>query len=459
MKKSLLLGASALAAVALAAPQAADAGEMKVGGYYQFRMLSTDNTPGDIAGEENAEFWSQRVLLNFDFIASEKSHAHMLVRALDSKVVQGADAFIGAPDWQIRQAWLETEAWGVGMKVGNMPISMNDRILIDTVHDNTSVGAALLSKNFGGTTVVGGLVKVSEFAGTAATYSAQALADSRDVDLWVLSALGKVNNIDYQATAAFLNQQDNFVTALGASNTAFGAANGTGTVVTLNDNVTDGWLALTLGTTIEGIDLTGTAIYETGMDNTTAGSQLEDDGFIVAGRVKGKAGFGTWQGYGFYSGEDYTAPYPGGDQPKWSDTWDSGGTGAYDLMQAALSSTGGAAAVGAVPAANNSIANDTSNMWGIGAGLAIKAGAWTIKPQLDYAQIVEEKVVNSAGVATNANYDKAFGGTLGFSTKIQEATTLDISGTWVDPTIATNAAAGTTDDVMHYVQASVKMSF
>ncbi|MBF0440202.1 MAG: hypothetical protein HQL93_13945 [Magnetococcales bacterium] len=454
MKKSILLGTAALAAVALAAPQAADAGETKIGGYYQFRMASMDNTPGDAAGDENANYWAQRLQLNVDMKASDKSHAHLVTRVLDNNTVQGNDATLAVgttattANWQVRQLWLETEAWGVGLKVGNMPVALNDGILVD--HDVTSYGTILLSKNFGGVTVIGADVKVAE--GSAMTVGVN--ANHMDTDLYVLSALGKVNSIDYQVTGAYLHE-DNSVTAVAANPVLGTVGNGLG-AKTGTGSVNDGWLALTLGGQIQGIDLTGTAIYETGMSNVTNDSQLDDSGVLLALRGKGKTGFGGWNAYAFYGSEDYTAPVAGGDQPHWSPTWDSGGAGAHDLMERALSSTLGGGANGA--AATTNIATDVSNMWGVGAGLAINAGAWTIKPSLDYARLVEETITN--GVAGAAPYRSAWGGTLGFSTKIQEGTTLDLSGTWVDPNRSNNAVGtAATEDTMHYLQASVKMDF
>ncbi|MBF0191527.1 MAG: hypothetical protein HQL99_10390 [Magnetococcales bacterium] len=445
MKKSILLGAAALAAVALAAPQAADAGELKIGGYYQFRATSMDNNPADAIGEESANYWAQRLQLNLDMKASDKSHAHAVVRALDSNHVDGADSTVTAADaqaeWVIRQMWLETEAWGVGLKVGSMPIALNDGILVN--HDVTSYGSILMSKNFGGVTVVGADVKVNE--GNPAMSVATANGNHMDVDLWVLSALGKFNTVDYQVTGAYLNQET-MLSAAGAA-MAYGAANGTGLKLAGNENISDGWLALTLGGNIQGIDVTGTAIYETGMDNVTAGSQLEDDGFMFGARAKGKTGFGGWNAYAMYGSEDFTAVVPGGDQTFWSSTWDMGGAGSVDLMKSAL--TG---------ANNNSLATSQSNIWGLGAGLSVNAGAWTIKPSLDYAQIVEERVSSNTPVANFVKYDSAWGGTLAFSTKIQEGTTLDLSGSWVDPN-SSDLVVGTTEDIMHYVQASVKMDF
>ncbi|MBF0341941.1 MAG: hypothetical protein HQL95_13420 [Magnetococcales bacterium] len=473
MKKSILLGAAALAAIALAAPQSADAGEVKIGGYYQFRMVSTDNTPGDVAYDENAQFWAQRLQLNVDMKASEKSHAHMVTRVLDNNTVSGADYTLPvgttstAANWQVRQLWLETEAWGVGVKLGSMPIAMNDGMLFD--HDVTSYGTILLAKNFGGVTVVGADVKVAEGSGQSVSTTAGAAiantgtANHSDADFYVLSALGKYNAVDYQLTAAYLNAQTRVAgfTALGVANATdpFGGANGLGAKTNVNQGNHDLWLAATLGGQIEGIDLTGTLIYEAGMSNVTQDSQLENSGFMAGLRAKGKTGFGGWNGYAFYGSKDFTAATPRGNETHWSSTWDSGGPGAQDLMARALSFSGSNSGTATannvtVNGGGNATSTSQSNLWGIGAGLTVNAGAWTIKPSLDYAHVVEDNI--TTGVAGTSTYNSALGGTLGFSTKIQENTTLDLSGTWVDPNAR---VSGTSESLMHYLQASVKMDF
>ncbi|MBF0260742.1 MAG: hypothetical protein HQL97_02725 [Magnetococcales bacterium] len=447
MKKSILLGAAALAAIALAAPQAADAGEVKLGGYYMFRMVSTDNTTTDTSGDENKNFWAQRLQLNVDMKASEKSHAHMVTRVWDGNIVNGSDVNMNTGDWHVRQLWLETEAWGVGVKVGNMPIALNDGLLVD--NDVTSFGSILLAKNFGGVTLVAADVKVAEGV-TNAGGNANATTlneNDKDADLFVLSALGKIDAVDYQLTGAYLTTQPN-------SGATF---NG----IAIKD-MTDGWIALTLAGKVQSVDLTGTIIYETGADlaggpNTT---QAEKSGVFLGGRAKGPTGFGGWNGYAFWGSKDFTSPLLANNEAKWSPAWDSSGPGSQDLMQRALTlgtsntgKTGGGNDVGA--ASTGDFGNET-NMYGLGAGLTINASAWTIKPSLDYAHVTED-VDTARGI--NANYVSAWGGTLGFSTKIQEATSLDLSGTWVKPKLASAPTAGLTADAMHYVQASVRMDF
>ncbi|MEO5347453.1 MAG: hypothetical protein H7834_13910 [Magnetococcus sp. YQC-9] len=494
MKKSILLGAAALAAVALAAPQTSDAGEVKIGGLYQFRAVSTDNTPGTVANDANAQYWAQRLQLNVDMKASEKSHAHMVTRVLDNNMVQGADSVLNvgttttAANWQVRQLWLETEAWGTALKLGSMPIAMNDGLLFE--NDTTSYGTILLARNFGGVTLVGADVKVVEGSAMSVNTNAVGVAavnpfassNHSDVDFYVLSALGKFNAVDYQLTAAYLNAQSratwtavnsaamqaaNGTTALAvAGGDPYAGFNGLGGKLTGSNGQHDLWLGLTLGGKIEGIDVTGTLIYENGMSNAVQDSQLDNSGILVALRAKAKTGFGGWNGYGFYGSKDYTAAVPGGNENNWSPVWDAKGAGGQDLMTRALSSstnnnglvglTGATNGFnGATAATSNATSTGQSNMWGVGAGLAINAGAWIIKPNLDYAHVVEDQIMTS-GASGLSTYDSAWGGSLGFSTKIQEATTLDLSGTFVSP----NARiVGTPEETMHYVQASVTMNF
>ncbi|MBF0296747.1 MAG: hypothetical protein HQL96_16305 [Magnetococcales bacterium] len=459
MKKSILLGTAALAAVAIAAPQAVQAAETKIGGYYMFNMVNTQNAPAATANMENANYMVHRLQLNMDFKASDKSHAHMVVRPVDSGVLSGADSQrnVGTAatdaNWQVRQLWLETEAWGVGVKVGDMPVALNDGILAD--NDTTGFGTILLSKNIGGHTIIGALNKVVEGATTAGT-----LADSKDLDLWILSALGKLGKVNYQLTAALINEQNGLVAA-GAQPGLGLAGNGLGNKLnsgTLNDY----WLALTLGGNAGPVELTGTAILETGMSNVVKGTQLESSGTLFALRAKGKTGFGGWNGYAFRASKNFTSPNPGGNQPHWSATWDTGGPGAQDLMEAALTGAptdGSFTATGF--AANTRIATDSSNMYGFGLGVNVKAGAWTINPSLDFAGLTNDTVLSSNGLSTvRSNYDHAWGGTLVLSTKLQEATTLALQGTFVDPHLtAGGVAAGVTDETMHYLSANIKMAF
>ncbi|MBF0127566.1 MAG: hypothetical protein HQM02_10195 [Magnetococcales bacterium] len=519
MKKSILLGAAALAAISLAGPSA-EAGEVKIGGYYMFRVSNADDNITDESfsgGRQNADdmnLWSHRLQLNLDMKASEKSHAHMRVRVIDSQTVSGADvgtrtgllsadndangpggiaAQVGATgrdaNWDIRQMWLETEAWGVGVKVGEMPLAMNDNILIN--NDTTAFGTIMLSKTFGDVTVVGAAVKVNEGNIGGGTTLAVPDTDGQtkgankdDVDLYALSVLGKVSNINYQATLAYLTASSNSAVA-----NAFASSPG--------GSLHDWWLALTLNTAISGIELTGTLIYEAGMDGitnnmrsrnyTTAGKQLEGDDFLVALRAKGKTGFGGWNAYAFYAGSDFTNI--SNTTPEWSPTWDQSGPNGRDLMNLAMGAGnsanlapagtgigvgngwGAGPAAGAATSSNYGLSSPTENMWGIGAGLTINAGGWTIRPMLDYAHTAREDLDStykgnnpySAG-SDEVLVRSAWGGSLILSTPIQQDTVLSLTGQWVDPSFTAQGrrmlcATNNCENSMHQLMADIKMTF
>ncbi|NGZ28465.1 MAG: hypothetical protein G8345_16440 [Magnetococcales bacterium] len=499
MKKSILLGAAALAAVTFAGA-AAEAGEVKIGGYYMFRLSNADDnvvTEDANGGRGNADalnLWSHRLQLNLDMKASEKSHAHARIRVVDSQGVSGADVGSrtgvlsednhangsgagGDLDWDIRQLWLETEAWGVGVKVGEMPVSLNDNILVN--HDTTAFGTIMLSKSFGDITLVGAAVKVNEeniggggalagglSANDAADPGVQG-ANKDDVDLYVLSMLGKGMGINYQATVAYLKAQSNSDVANAISTND-------------EDSVSDWWLALTLNGQVSGIDLTGTIIYEAGMSNTpelnraggsnitpgtVATEQLSDGDFLVALRAKGKTGFGGWNAYAFYAGEDFTNI--SNTTPMWSDTWDTGGPFARDLMNNVF---GNGTAVSTTQASgNNGMSSPSENVWGVGAGLTINAGGWTIRPMLDYAAVVETDL-DPTVAGPESLIDSAWGGSLVLSTNIQQDTVLSLTAQYVKPDFTTagntavtgHCAAGATgncDDSMHQLMADIKMTF
>jgi len=467
MKKSLVLGAAALAAVAMA-PGAANAhgplqGKWKqlgtnvhFGGYYMFRMQDADPTMDEeTANEDNVQAWFHRLELKMDFINSDKTHAHMVTRVLDSKVVSGNraqnlqdkfevddnDNYGDDSGWDIRQLWMETEAWGIGVKVGNMPIALNDKILVNV--DTDSFGTLMLSKSFGDMTLVASNVRLSEGMtgkNQSGDYGsvlddtdddgefddAVAGANDDDVDLYFLTLLGKAANINYQLTGAFVDAQDysEFEDAPAGTD---------------NNNW---WLAATVGTDLQGVNLKGTVIWEAGWDNATEGGQLEQDGFLAALRAKGKTGFGGWNGYAFWAAEDFTNLR--GQKASWSPTWDQGGPGGQDLMN---NFAGGTGVTGTGVTSSN-----TENMWGVGAGLKIMAGGWAIKPHLDYASVVEENPTGD----DQADYDSAWGGTLALSTEIEKGTTLSITGSWVDPDSGDEDTDG---DEMHILQASIKMAF
>lgn len=491
MKKSILLGAAALAAMTFAGPSA-DAGEVKFGGYYMFRVVNADDNVTDEgsngvgAGADDMNLWSHRLQMNVDMKASEKSHAHMRVRVIDSQAVSGADVGkrtgvlsddnnangtgAGATgndlDWDIRQLWLETEAWGVGVKVGEMPLSLNDKILVN--NDTTSFGTILLSKTFGDVTVVGAAVKVQEnnIGGAAGYFSANAGANNSgtpygasddDIDLYALSLLGKAMNINYQATVAYLNA---------GSDSDIGNA-GVVDITRSNGDTDNWWLALTLNSQVSGIDLTGTIIYDAGFDNaftysdfrngrvgsSLIAAQLEESDFLLALRASGKTGFGGWNAYGFYAGEDFTNISTS--TAEFSPTWDMSGPHGRDLMNLVYETY------------NNGLSGGTENVWGIGAGLAINAGGWTIKPHLDYSQTVEENLDGSNGVGdvADVNIDSAWGGTLILSTPIQQDTVLSLTGQYVDVDLTNGgkarlcAVGNSCEDSMHQLMADIKMTF
>jgi len=489
MKKSILLGAAAIAAVTFAGA-AADAGEVKLGGYYQFRLTNFDNNVVDETvdglaagggsaanGGDDANYWVHRFQLNMDMKASEKSHAHARIRVIDSGTVQGADtgtttALIGngnttanmganPVDWNIRQLWLETEAWGVGVKVGEMPVSLNDNILVN--HDTTAFGTIMLSKSFGDVTVVGAAVKTAEdalggpgAAGFSANGGVGMGADKDDIDLYVLSLLGKGMGVNYQATMAYLTAQSDSDLANAVSGN-------------VTDKVSDWWVALTLSGAVSGIDLTGTLIYEAGMDNVPAWGdvlnaggaagmvqdQLQEGDFLVALRAKGKTGFGGWNGYAFYAGEDFTGI--SNTNAMFSETWDLGGPGAQDLMNRVFNGAGVAAT------GYNAGTAPIENVWGVGAGLTVNAGGWTIRPMIDYGHTVETDRDNSG--VDDVNIKSAWGGSLILSTPIQQDTTLSLIAQYVDPSF-TPAADGVLctagvkcEDSMHQLIADIKLNF
>jgi hypothetical protein len=455
MKKSLVLGAAALAAFAFALPTPSDAGEVKMGGYYQFRMQSSNDTPWDddvSLGRndvDDANYWAHRLQLNMDFIASPKSHAHMVTRVLDSNTVEGANVAVGqdAANWNIRQAWLETEMWTVGVKVGEMPISLNDDILVN--HDTTSFGTIMLSKSFNDTTVVLANVRMDEAnrgvsytdlngdgnidpADMSASSNSGIDADEDDIDLYVLSLLGKSRKacgngcINYQLTAAALDS-GNAADILDSGNAA---------------DMNDYWLAATVGTSWNGIDLTGTAIYDRGME---VGNVESDGGFLAALRATGKTAWGAWNGYAFYSEDTFQNVV--GTNAGWSDTWDTGGPGGRDLM----SNWAGYAGSGD---------GTTENLTGVGLGLKFNAAGWVINPMVDYAALTE----SGAGFATDSDGDGvadsegAWGGTLKFTHQIDTGVTFGMQASYVDPD-DTDGDDGVTMDAMHYYGADLKMVF
>ncbi len=418
MKKSLILGAAAMAAM-VAAPQA-DASEISLGGYYQLRMMDSDATMLETAGDDNDKAWYHRMQLNVDAKVSEKSHAHLRIRPVDgSMATTGANGLNSSATaaWSVKQVWMETEMYGVGVKVGHLPLRINDGILI--AHNGSGFSSIVLSKTFGDTTLVGLNNRVSEGATGAGDNTLT--ADDDDVDLYGLSVVGKIGSSSYQLTYAHLES--------GASSVLAGADND--------------WIAGTLGTSLGSVKLTGTVIWEGGQDGTTsANMQAEDSGVLAAVRLSGKTGFGGWKGYGFYSSEDFTHPVGASNYHVWSLAWDQGGVNGRDML--------GGGWIGGT----NSNANFLQNVWSVGASLDIKAGSWTISPAIDYASLVENNV-DGLGAAIS---DSAWGGSLTATTKLDEGTTFSLIAIGASPSDDDNNATPSVDN-MHSLQAEFKIKF
>jgi hypothetical protein len=489
MKKSLILGAAAMATMSFMAANTASAGETRIGGYYMFRILDSDRVVGqEPINIDTDKAWVHRLQMNMDFLASKKTHAHLRSRILDTNVVEGVgnnnydlDAngvnemprgrpqnTPGGSAFNVRQMWLETEFAGIGLKVGSMPIELNDGILVN--HDEDGYGAIMLSKNLGGVTLVGANVRIDEgdvgnglgTDGAAdGTNRVTAGSDTDDVDLFVLSALGSSAGVNYQLTGAYL---------MAGSGSEFAHLTTTGV-----KDTTDSWLALTGTTTVAGVDLTGTLIYESGFSNfaNTAATaptirQFEGSGFLAALRANGNTGFGGWNGYGYYASKDYTNVSTHG-SAGWSDNWDAGGPGAPDLIDTILGANtlmNGAALAGLNSngvAVENNVTSGTENSMGIGLGLTLKVAGWTVNPTIDYVKVVENDY-NNDGIKTL--YDGAMAGGVKVSTQIDKGTTFTVSGSVAAPSesdsnsTVTNSVAGQkADDNMHYLQASIKMAF
>jgi len=447
MKKSLILGATAMAALAIA-PQA-EAAKVKIGGHYTMRVQDTDITLTDTQGVDEEQGWFHRMQLNLDATVSDKTHAHLQFRPVDG-VMEGENTNVNG-GWNIKRVWMETEMYGVGIKAGNMPMNMHDKILYKDV--GGSMAAVVVSKSFGDMTLLGMNVRVEE-GYTSGAKALKALedkfgnnaendganADNDEINLYGISLLGKAAKANYQVTW-FHKEIDEGV----ATNTA-GAVLGT--------DVDNDWAAFTLGTNLSGVKLTGTVIWESGYNfdgdtfaptGTTTLNQLNSSGVLAALRVAGKTGFGGWKGYGFYSSEDFTHPLnedsnsnsKNSNATGMSLAWDQGNVNGRDLLKTW---------------ATNSNADQLENVWGVGVGLSVKAGSWTISPAIDYASIVEDDV--SGGVQSIS--DSAWGGSIVASTKLDEGTTFSLIAIGVDP-----SDDSITENVenMHSVQAEFKVKF
>ncbi|MBF0358256.1 MAG: hypothetical protein HQL70_06580 [Magnetococcales bacterium] len=427
MKKSLILGAAAMAAL-VAVPQA-DAAEVDLGGYYMMRYTDSDATLTDTVTNNDAtddqSGWFQRMQLDVDAKISDKTSAHIHMRPMGSSdAIQGANDSDAGDSLDIKRVWMETEMYGVGIKIGNMPLSINDKILFKD--DGGSYGTTLLAKSFGDMTVVGLNVRVSE--GLTSTGN----ADTDQADIYGLSLVGKAGNVNYQLTWAHLDIDDNFANAAVADST-------------------NNWGALSVGTDLGGVNLHGTAIWEGGHSGGTADTQRDGSDFLAALRLNGKTGFGGWKAYGVYAGEDFSHPQStyytsARTTPDFSPTWRQGGPGGVSLLETWAKGAGTGTTTALM-----------QNMWAVGAGVDVKAGAWTISPSVDYAAVVEKSV----GGTDTTDSASAWGGTLSAKTSLDEGTTFALIGKYVAPSDDDAVAQDANGDVedMHSLQAEFKVKF
>jgi hypothetical protein len=307
-----------------------------------------------------------------------------------------------------------------------MPFNMHDQLLYKD--SGGSLDAIMLSKSFGGITVLLGDIKALD---PAASDGATGVGNENDAtDHYLGSVLGKAGSVNYQVTYVHQDSGDQ--------------------ATTYTANTDNNWVAATLGTNLGGVKMTLTGIWESGLNGTgvVAGSQLEESGGYGALKVSGKTGFGGWNGYGFYSSEDYNHPLyqggGGGHAPGFSTAWDQGGVAGRDLLQDFWT--------GATNANNN--ATQMENVWGVGLGLTVKAGAWTIKPQVDYAALVEDNV----GGAALAASDDVWAGSLVATTKLDAGTTFSLIAIGATPGENGTQTAETVTD-MHSLQAEFKVKF
>ena len=461
MKKGLLLGAAALAAVSFA-PVQADAGEVKFGGYFRVQGEAGDNnltdnsqmTTGNGGGarSQSHNLYRNRLQIKMDMIASENTKTVMVIRHVDGDSIEGASAgSVGSNSTNamdnggsidIKQLWFETKSaakTGVGIKFGDMPLKLNDGLLYDD--DGGSVGALVLSKTFGNVTAVLGNVHFQETTTTS---------NDDDSDLYALAVLGKAGSLSYNGTLIYLDQQEKAVGSPTITSTATGDTAGTITTDTQN-----WWLAGTVGTKVGGMDLKVTGIYEAGYDNyensstkTAVTEQYAGSGFFLGAKLAGKTGFGSWKTFAYYSTEDFNGL---ANKPNWNYLHNSNAT--VDLMNIAVR--------GNTTSTINS--HEQDNVHGIGAELKIKAGKFTVTPGIEYMGLTEDSItVNNTQYI--ADVDGAIGGYVGVSTEIDKGTTLSLTGAMVDPDANETAANlnGTTGrdlDAIHTVIAEIKMKF
>lgn len=431
MKKGLILGAAALAALSFA-PGMSEAGDsvytdakakskVKFGGYYRVQGVGGDINPGENdnnAGNESHMYYRHRLHINMDMEASEKTAAHLQFRPVNDNWVQGGEHSLdsqgnvssgnhthsetggttGSSDggWDIQRLWMETEAAGITIKFGNMPLNLNDGQLYND--DGGSVGGLWISKKLG---------NVEIFAMDMHQQEGNTTSSVDDADIYALGVMGKAGNIDYNATLAYLDAEV-------ASNT----------VPTVTTGSSDGgtenvWLAVTVGAKLGAMDLKVTGMYESGYDNydkvatkTVWTEQAEGSGYYLSAKLSGKTGFGSWKTFGWYADEDFNALI---NKPNWNYLHDSNSPG--DMMEIIASNTAGSIN-----------ADEQENTYGIGGQLTMKAGKFSITPGLEYIALTEDSITApGATTATKADIDSAWGAYLILATQIDNGTTLSLS--------------------------------
>jgi hypothetical protein len=386
-------------------------------------------------------------------IASEKTAAHMHFRPVDNLSIEGgalgdgsaanstetADSSTGNGAWEIKRLWLETEAAGVGIMMGEMPLQLHKKLLYND--DGGSVGALILSKTFGAVTVLAGDVHAAEGTTTI---------NDGDADLYHLAALGKAGSFDYNVSATYLIAGS--LNAIAAPTIASSSTGDGGTVATDTDNW---WLAATVGSKMGGVDFDVTAIYEAGYDNfdqsntkSIATEQLADSGFMIGAHLKGSTGFGGWNAYGWYAAENYSSLIA---QPAWSQMWDANSPD-DGLMRTALNYDG-----------SGILSSGLENTIGIGGQLSIKAGDFTIAPGIEYVTLNEDQITApNATTATKSDVEDMWGGWVKVSTAIDTGTTLSLTGAYVDVNandVKANLPNAVDFDAIHSLVAEIKIVF
>ncbi|MEO5365148.1 MAG: hypothetical protein H7831_02070 [Magnetococcus sp. WYHC-3] len=416
MKKNLILGIAAVMAGMVAAT-AAQAVEVKTSGYYKFRVV--DNNPNftSAAGGDNNRTWGNRMQINTDFTTGATS-LFLRYRPVDTAQLAnmtGTDPRNAAAAWSIRQLWLETSMWGVAVKVGDMPVSLNNAWLVS--NGDMSYPTILLAKGFGDITAVGAEVKVQEGA---------ANNSDDDIDLWVLSLVGANGGYNWQVTGGYADIGDMF---------AAGLPNG-------DENF---WLAGTLGTQWEGLKLGATVIWESGWENlNTVATDTDDGSFMLALNVGGTASWGGWGAYFVYAGEEFdNIGSINGDEPNTTATWDEGGPAGVTLLTAAVAGIN----------YHNSVAGGSAwnNLWALGVNASLNAGGWTITPAIDFVSAADDQ--KTKGI------DSAWGGSLVLATKVADDTTFSLTGVLVDASQANALPVGIDEELAHALVAELKYEF